>query len=99
MGRDVITLAQFDSLASATSRAIKELENSVSSDTSVVAFAVGDTKPANMALWFDTSDYVSVQGETPTYTASIGNYDFVRDTAPTENNVLWFDTTEFESGE
>lgn len=69
------------------------------SDTSVVAFAVGDTKPANMALWFDTSDCVSIQGETPTYTASIGNYDFISNTAPTENNALWFDTSEYAGGE
>ena len=37
-------------------------ENAHVANSSALGFAVGDTKPANMALWFDTSDYEEEEG-------------------------------------
>ena len=68
-------------------------------DTKVVQIAVGDTNPTNASLWFDTSDYVSIQGETPTNTTNINNSNFISNTRPTENDVLWFNTLEIETEE
>ena len=61
-----------------------------------VQIAIGDTQPVNASLWFDTSEYASIQGETPTQIITISKSDtpiIISDTKPTENNILWLDTS------
>lgn len=89
---------------------VTNLENKsgVSSDTTVVtvsggsggfAFSYGDTQPVVKSLWLDTSEFVSIQGETPTQTIFLENAEdmlIVSDTQPDKNDCLWLDTSEGE---
>ena len=101
MGKNFITLSQFDSLAAVASAAIKEVADSMSSDSSVtksgLQFAIGDTQPdENVILWFDTSDYASIQGATPTQSIFLNNLEntfVIGNTKPEGTNILWLDTS------
>ena len=99
MGKDLITLSHFDSLAAATSAAIKKGEFSETTDNGGVKFALGDNPPiSNNIIWFDTSEYASIQGATVTQIEplqSVGSTAIIiSDTKPTETNVFWLDTSE-----
>ena len=78
---------------------LKKGESSETTDNSGVKFALGDNPPiSNNIIWFDTSEYASIQGATVTQIEplqSVGSAAIIiSDTKPTETNVFWLDTSE-----
>lgn len=75
-----------------------------STDTSTsISFkvAVGDNQPVGAHLWYNTSDYVSVQGETPTRIITIDDTKnpVVRgNTRPSKTGVFWWNTSNYGGG-
>ena len=89
------------SIASVDQGGSAGVESTDTSTSSSFKVAVGDNQPVGAHLWYNTSDYVSVQGTTPTRIITIDDTEnpIVRsNTRPSKTGVFWWNTSNYGGG-
>ena len=96
-----ISISSDNTISLASQGDSTEVESTDTSTSSSFKVAVGDNQPVGAHLWYNTSDYVSVQGETPTRIITIDDTEnpVVRgNTRPSKTGVFWWNTSNYGGG-